>query len=519
MTLGRTVWFFVKIAIVVAAAVWLADRPGHVSIEWLGYNIDLAVGTALALLVVFILVLYLLWRLWHIVTHAPTGFALFRRNRRQAKGFKALTRGLVAVAAGDAAEAKRLSRTAHGLLDHSPLTLLLAAQAAQMEGDEHAAARYFEALSKNPEAALLGLRGLTTAALKRGDETAALTHAEAALQSHPHADWAAETAHRLQVKHGKPAEESLKALVRAGVMTAKEGQHRRAVLLAERARLHLLPETTDADHDAGLRSAREALKLDSALVPARLILANLLLRMSKKREALKLIEQDWDSNPHPLLARAYIEAEPGERPAERMKRLERLQRQNPNHVETHRALGMAALAAGLWGDARRHLEKLVAAERAGDGLSYGTCRAMAALEEGERPDPRNTQAAVRQWLDAAAEAQPDPAWICSVCGHPGEAGPASGHWQAVCPHCSGIDSFRWQRPVLPSANILLVPAPAAAPAEPAPEPTLPEVAAPLPAPEASIPAQKSAPETAPAGLEKRLETQLAPSVDAARLIN
>jgi HemY protein len=516
MTLGRTVWFFVKIAIVVAAAVWLADRPGHISIEWLGYNIDLAVGTALALLVVFILLLYLVWRLWHMLRRVPGDYTLFRRNRRQAKGFKALTRGLVAVAAGDAAEAKRLSRTAHGLLDHSPLTLLLAAQAAQMEGDEHAAARYFEALSKNPEAALLGLRGLTTAALKRGDETAALTHAEAALQSHPHAEWAAETAHRLQVKHGKSAEESLKALVRSGAMTAKEGQHRRAVLLAERARLHLLPETANADHETGLRSAREALKLDSALVPARLILANLLLRLGKKREAIKLIEQDWDSNPHPLLARAYTEAEPGERPADRMKRLERLQRQNPNHVETHRALGMAALAAGLWGDARRHLEKLVAAERAGDGLGTGTCRAMAALEEGERPDPKTAQAAARQWLDAAAEAQPDPAWICSVCGHPGEAGPASGHWQAVCPHCAGIDSFRWQRPILPSADILMVPA-AAIVAEPAPEPLPVETA--LPAPKPVVSPQIPAPEPPGPAAEKRLETQLGPSVDAARLIN
>ena len=517
MTLGRTVWFFIKIAIVVAAAVWLADRPGHISIQWLGYNIDLAVGTALAVLVVFILLLYLLWRLWHIVARAPSDFVLFRRNRRQAKGFKALTRGLVAVAAGDATEAKRLARTAHGLLDHSPLTLLLAAQAAQMEGDEHAAARYFEALSKNPEAALLGLRGLTTAALKRGDEMAALTHAEAALQSHPHAEWAAETAHRLQVKHGKPAEESLKALVRAGAMTAKEGQHRRAVLLAERARLQLLPETQNTDHDAGLRAAREALKLDSALIPARLILLNLLLRIGKKREALKLIEQDWDSNPHPLLARAYIEAEPGERPADRMKRLERLQRQNPNHIETHRALGMAALAAGLWGDARRHLEKLVAAERASGGLSHATCRAMAALEEGERPDPRNAQAAVRQWLDAAAEAQPDPAWICSVCGHPGEAGPASGHWQAVCPHCSGIDSFRWQRPVLPSADILLVPATATEAAEAALEPS--PVETPVQPAKPPISPQIPAPGAAPAPGEKSLETQLAPSVDAARLIN
>jgi HemY protein len=522
MTLGRTVWFFIKVAAVVAAAVWLADRPGRVSITWLGYNIDLAVGTALAILTVFILLLYLLWRLWHMLRRVPGDYTLFRRNRRQAKGFKALTKGLVAVAAGDAAEAKRLARTAHGLLDHSPLTLLLAAQAAQMEGDTVAAERYFEALAKTPEAALLGLRGLTTAALKRGDETAALAHAGAALRSHSHAEWAAETAHRLQVKLGKPAEESLKALVRAGAMTAKEGQHRRAVLLAERARLQLLPETTNADLDAGLRAAREALKLDSALVPARLILANTLIRLGKKREATRLIEQDWDSNPHPLLARAYIEAEPGERPADRMKRLERLQRQNPEHAETRRALGMAALAAGLWGDARRHLEKLVEAERAVDGLSHATARAMAALEEGERADPKTAQALARQWLDAAAEARPDPAWICTVCGHPGEAGPASGHWQAVCPHCSEIDTFRWQRPVLPSADILLAPAPAAAvSAEPAPEspepvPTTPAIPAPRPVPAAE---RSPAPEPTPATVEKRLETQLGPSVDAARLIN
>ena len=519
MTFGRALWFFVKIAVVVTIAVLLANRPGHMSITWLGYNIDLAVGTALAVLVIFILLLYLVWRLWHVMRRAPTEYGVFRRNRRQAKGFRALTRGLVAVAAGDPVEAKRLARTAHGLLEKSPLTLLLAAQAAQLEGDEAGAQRYFEALAKNPEASLLGLRGLTTAALKRGDETAALTHAEAALQSHPHAEWAAETAHRLQVKSGKPAEESLKALVRAGAMTAKEGQHRRAVLLAERARLHLLPETTNADLDAGLRSAREGLKLDSALVPARLILANSLLRLGKKREATKLIEQDWDSNPHPLLARAYIEAEAGERPTDRMKRLERLQRQNPEHVETYRALGTAALAAGLWDDARRHLEKLVAAERARDGLSHATCRAMAALEDGERTDPKSAQAAVRQWLDAAAEAQPDPAWICTVCGHPGEAGPASGHWQAVCPHCSGIDTYRWQRPVLPTADILLVPAPAAM--EPAPEPKPDEtpVAIPAPAQKPAVSAKIPAPESAPGIAEKRLETQLAPSVDAARLIN
>src|SRR5581483_833357 len=174
---------------------------------------------------------------------------------------------------------------------------------------------------------------------------------------------------------------------------------------------------------------------------------------------IRLIEQDWDSNPHPLLARAYIEAEPGERPADRMKRLERLQRQNPNHVETHRALGMAALAAGLWSEARRHLEKLAAAERDAGGLSHATARAMAVLEDGERQDT----AAARRWLHEAATAHPDPAWICTICGHPAEAGPAAGHWQAVCPHCGAIDSYRWQRPALPAGDVLMAPVASAEP--------------------------------------------------------
>lgn len=515
MTLGRTIWFFVKVGVLVVAAIWLANRPGRVSVTWLGYNADLAVGTFLAALVVLILVLYVIWRLWHILRRAPTDYTLFRRNRRQAKGFRALTRGLVAAAAGDAAEAKRLARTAHGLLDRAPLTLLLAAQAAQLEGDEVAAGRYFEALSKNPEASLLGLRGLATAALKRGDETAALQYSEQVLQAYPNAEWAAETAHRLQVKLGRPADESLRALVRAGSMSAKAGQHRRAVLLAEKARQALLPETTAPDLDAALRAAREALKLDAHSIPARLILANLLVRGGKRREAARLIEQSWDSAPHPLLARAFAETEPGERPAERMKRLERLARQNPDHAETHRILANTALSAGLWSEARRHLEKLVTLERAGGGVSQGTCRAMAILEDGEKADP----VAARRWLADAAQALPDPAWICTTCGHPGEAGPAAGNWQAVCPHCAAIDSYRWQRPALPAGELLQAPEYRERGPEIQPEAAEAAVPALIPRTDLGTPPVPPPAKSDWTTAEPATETALAPSVDAARLIN
>src|SRR5262249_28887507 len=156
------------------------------------------------------------------------------------------------------------------------------------------------------------------------------------------------------------------------------------------------------------------------------------------------------------------------------------------------------LAAGLWGDARRHLEKLVAAERGAGGLSHGTCRAMAALEEGERADPKTAQSLARQWLDAAAEAQPDPARICSGFRHPGEAGPASGHRQAVCPHCPGTGTYRWRRPGLPSADILL--GPPAAPVAMDREPQA-ELAAPAPAPKPVVSPQNPASATPPAVAE------------------
>jgi HemY protein len=197
-----------------------------------------------------------------------------------------------------------------------------------------------------------------------------------------------------------------------------------------------------------------------------------------------------------------------------------LQRQNPNHAETHRALGMAALAAGLWGEARRHLEKLAAAEREAGGLSHATARAMAALEDGEHQDA----AAARRWLNEAASAHPDPAWICTICGHPAEAGPASGHWQAVCPHCGAIDSYRWQRPALPSGDVLIAPAASIAPeAAPFSEPAAPVAAS--PAVTSVVPAIEPAGRVAPAIAaatadpgDQKLETQLAPSVDAARSI-
>ncbi|MDY0871116.1 heme biosynthesis protein HemY [Dongia rigui] len=448
MTFFRVLWFVIKLAILVTVAVYLANQPGNLSLVWFGYRIDLhPIALSLLGVLVCLVLLYAVGRIVARIIAVPGDIGAMRGAAREAKGYQILTRGLAAAAAGDAREAKRLSLQARKLLakrdGEPPITRLLAAQAAQLEGDDVAAHAHFKALAETPETAILGLRGLAHAAMKEGNETEARRLAERALAANPHAQWAAETALRLQAKAGRfdSADESLKALVRAGAIDAKIGQRRRAALLTEKARQALIPDGTDVSVDVAMSAAREAVKLAGDFAPARYVLVRLMLRQGKRKEAMRLVEQIWDDHPHEILGELYLTLGENEKPLERTQRLERLQKQNPDHVESHRILAEADIAAELWGEARRHVDRLAAIETEQlGGPARATCRALAVLEERERHDP----VTAHHWLDAASAARPDAAWICRQCGHRGEAGPESGHWQLVCPQCQAIDSLEWR---------------------------------------------------------------------------
>ncbi len=444
MSLGRALSYFVKLGILVAGAVWLANRPGALTIFWFDHRIDMPVGLAIGLVLLAFVALFALWRLWRLLRGAPREFALFRSNQRRAKGHRALTQGLVAIAAGDALAARKQAKAAHALLGEASLPLLLAAQAAQLAGDDSTAERYFEALSREAETALLGLRGLTAGALKRNDEAAALIHSERALALAPHAPWAGETAHRLQLKLGRfdAAEASLKALTRSGALDAKLAQRRRAALLAERARRALADDTGFGEIDLAIKSSREAVKLAGDFAPARACLAQALMRKGKTREAARLIEQVWDDAPHWSLGRILLSVLGTEAPLERARRAEALAKRRPEHADSLRLAAEAALSARLWGDARNHLELLAEKERAEGGVTQELCRLMARLEMAERYNALTE----RQWLDQAVQARPGAEWCCRQCGWVSAAGPEAGGWQLICARCDGVDSLEWKSP-------------------------------------------------------------------------
>jgi HemY protein len=486
---------FAWIGIVSYVAFLIAQRPGDVSVVWLGYHADIPMWMVLSGLVLLAVAAALLWQFARFVLRSPRKVGQARRDRRRRKAYRALTQGMVAVAAGDAVEAQRQAKLAGNLLNDPPLTLLLEAQAAQLGGDEKAATRYFRAMLEHPEASFLGLRGLLMQSLKAGNDGEALRLARQAVTERPRTGWAVSTLLDLELRAGDwpQAEATLKRAEKLKVVEAAEARRKRAVLLAEQAR-------TSSDLDAAIVRLREAVKLAPDLVAARALLATDLARSGRGREAGRIIEQGWVSAPHAELAAAYAQLDPAEDALARARRFERLAGFNPSHLESQIALAGASLAAGLWGPARAELEKALA-QMGEAGASQRLARLWAHLEEGEGSDP----AAARRWLIAAAAAPSDPAWTCERCGTIAAA------WTARCQHCRQFDTLVWRATPRPAAL-----------AFDGSLPTAPALAAPATAASGHPPsaaASAAEPQTAERAAAAPEREPTAAPVDAARLVN
>ena len=121
---------------------------------------------------------------------SPEQVSLFFRHRRAMKGYLAISRGLIAIGAGDSGVARKAADEAARLSPGDPLALLLSAQSAQMAGDRAAAERAFHAMTRRDDTKLLGLRGLYIEAQRRADPLAARRVAEEAAKVQPSLAWA-----------------------------------------------------------------------------------------------------------------------------------------------------------------------------------------------------------------------------------------------------------------------------------------------------------------------------------------
>lgn len=446
----RFALYSLALAVVLIAAGWFAVNPGHVTIDWLGYRIEAPVGLLALGVGTIALLLTMLLRFWLFVVTAPSRLRTWRDARRRRRGYGALSRGMVAVAAGDPAAARLHARRAEALIaaGETPLPLLLAAQAAQLEGDEREAQRYFTLMLQRPETEFLGLRGLLSQAARAGDMPRALTLARRAYELKPDTPWVLTALFDLLIRQGewRAAEEIVERADKRKVLAPARAKRDLAILAHAQS---LQAERSGHQADA-LRFARRGQRLAPDLAPLATRLAALLIREGHKREAAKIIEQTWPLSPQPELAQLYNEARPESDPLKRVGQMERLAKLAPNHLESHLALARAAMTAGLWGKARSELTAATGvggregADGSGKGVGHGAAgdsparafRLLAELEEAERSDG----VAARRALERAAFARPDETWTCRDCGA------RALDWTPLCPGCQAFDTLEWASP-------------------------------------------------------------------------
>ncbi len=423
----RAVTYFILIAILAVGAAWIADQPGEVTLTWLGREITMDIVVAIALVVAIVAGIILFWSLVKLIMNGPQAFSDFLSVRRERSGYSALSNGMLAVGSGNVKLAAKHATQANKLLADEPLTLLLKAQTAQLQGDDAAARRIFDAMLLRSDTELLGLHGLFVEAQRAGDMELSRAYAERAVERQPELPWAGKAVLKLQsASHDwEKVERTIDRNQRNKLISKSDANKKRAALKVAQAL-----EREKNDEVFALKLAEDAHKLDPDLVPAAVIAGRILAGRGDIRKASRILERTWRKSPHPDIAEIYGDVRPGDSPRDRLGRVVSLAQIGSPHDEGAIAIARAAIDAQIWGEARSALAPYIEARP-----SQRVCILMAEIEQGDKGDTGR----VREWLARAVSAPRDPQWTAD--------GFTSANWLPTSPATGELGAFRWKVPV------------------------------------------------------------------------
>jgi HemY protein len=466
----RLLIFLAALALAAGGLTWLANNPGVVDLTWRGEEYEVSLLFALGAVLALAVALAIVWAVLRFVFRVPSLVSIGAQVRRREKGFQALSRGMMAVGAGDTRAAAKYSADASRLIGHEPMTKLLQAQSAQLSGDTRGAVAAYNAMLDHHETHGLGLRGLHLEARRAGDHEAALQYAMRANARAP-AAWAGQAVLDDRTRRGDwaGALATVDSNAAARLIDKPTANRWRAVIKTAMAEAAMA-----RDPKGALALAQEACRLAPTLVPAAAICGRLAAQAGDYRRASRILEAAYAQTPHPDLAAAYLHVRPGDSSAERLARGRLLARVAPDDPESLLTVGRAALETHDLPAARAAIAPLLASDSPHGRPTRRVCLLMADLEEAD-----GNLGAVREWLARAARAPRDKAWVAD--------GVISDRWAPISPSGT-LDGFIWRTP----DERIAAPAETTAP-PPAGEAIAPPAAALAPAPQAIEPERPAAP--------------------------
>jgi HemY protein len=380
------------------ATISLWRTPGRILIQWGNTEIETSAVFAMIAAIAFMALFLPLIRLLLTIVDAPERIGKMADRNKRKKGQESLALGLIAAEAGEYDDARKHAEKAENLIEEPRLALLLEARSAEVSGDVAAAERAYSGMLNNEDTELLGRKGLLQAALKRGDKGAALNHAAAALKLTKSADWPFRSMFDLAVQAGDwdLAMEALDEGEKRKFVEPRVATRRRAVLLtAQAARLDRERRIEKASD-----TVEKAVRMSPGFAPAAALASRLLLEEGKDWKAATVLEEAWETAPHPAIAHAYRDLKSDESPIERAKRMQGLVELKPEHRESKLITAELCIERQDWAGAWEALEHAYR-----ENPSSRICTLFAAVSRG-----KGDEQAARSWLQQAAVAPREADW-------------------------------------------------------------------------------------------------------------
>ena len=391
--------FLLIIAVLAALAAWQASTdPGSVRIEWSGWRVDTSALFALLALVALVAVALPLLRLLMVLMDAPGRLGKAGERARIRRGQEALALGLIAAEAGEFDEARKHADKAEDLIEEPRLANLLQARAAEVSGDIAAAERAYSGMLTNEDTELLGRKGLLQAALKRGDRTSAMAHAEAAMRISKSAAWPFQSLFELKVQAAdwEGALEALEQGEKRRLVEDRVARRRRAVLLTAAA----AKAERERRREKASDQAQKAVRMSPGFAPGAALAARLLAGEGKDERAASILEEAWEQAPHPALAHAYRDLKTGESVVARAQRMQSLIDKRRDSRESRIVTAELAMERQDWTGAQTALDDAY--------REFPSSRICALFAQAARG--RGDDTAARTWITQAAAAPREPDW-------------------------------------------------------------------------------------------------------------
>jgi HemY protein len=422
--MAKFVLFLILLIPLVAAGNWLLDHPGTLTLDWMGYDIELSILAAAGMLALAALLIFILAMLsWQLVTW-PERRRARKKYRTLSKGLRELTHGVTALALGNEALAQKWLKKATAHLPGEPLPQLLTAQLLQRQDNVEGARKELRALMQHEATATLASHQLIEQHVRDKAWQQAITLAETLRAQEPSDRWLAlvmidlyarlnDTAKLLGLTEGWKFKSPL----------TREERHRYAALA------YYLQSKTKDDARAKANDLRHATSYAPDFLPAVIDYSDTLCERDERRSARKLLRNAWAEQPDPLLIEPIIHTLADESPRAQH-RFTRAVTKGADTAEAHQLEAALCTELGELEDAETELKAALAREE-----SKPLLKQMAALET-----KLHGESAANPYLSRAADAPEGMRWICQSCGAADDA------WHSHCRQCDTFDSLLRQRP-------------------------------------------------------------------------